>query len=324
MTRFIVYGAGAIGGPLAANLLEAGHDVVAVARGRHYEAMAANGLRVDSPEGSAVVRLAVVDHPSKLDVTAEDVVVLAVKSQDTYDALSALAGLAPATTPIVCVQNGVENERMAARLFANVYGVLVITPGIHLSPGVVVAPSSPLRGVLDIGRYPQGLDSTARELASALESARFSSRAVADIQRWKYAKLLLNLANAAEVVLGRGRGARVVSMAREEAAACFAAAGIDYASDDEIDARRASVVTRKPVDGAEWRASSSFQSVARGAGRVESDYLNGEIVLLGRLAGVPTPVNELLQRLAGEQARQLRQPGALSETELLGLLPPRR
>jgi 2-dehydropantoate 2-reductase len=321
MTRFIVYGAGAIGGPLAASLFEAGHDVVAVARGSHYEAIAADGLRVDTPEGAAVCRVPVADHPSRLEFRADDIVLLAMKSQDTAAALGTLAGLACLSTPIVCVQNGVENERAALRLFPNVYGVLVITPGTYLSPGVVVAPSSPVRGVLDVGRYPHGLDAAAHEIASAFESARYSSRLARDIQRWKYAKLLNNLVNAAEVVLGDDTVGRsgVVARARQEALDCYAAAGIGCASDEDMRARIRNIVTHRPVRGRDWHASSSLQSVTRGAGSVECDYLNGEIVLLGRCFGVPTPVNELLQRLAGDLARQRRQPGALSEPELLEL-----
>ena len=40
-----------------------------------------------------------------------------------------------------------------------------------------------------------------------------------------------------------------------------------------------------------------------GRGSIEADYPNGEIVLLGRLHGVPTPVNAALQQLANEVAR---------------------
>jgi 2-dehydropantoate 2-reductase len=50
---------------------------------------------------------------------------------------------------------------------------------------------------------------------------------------------------------------------------------------------------------------------------VETDWLNGEIVLLGRLHGVPTPVNALLQRLANEAARAGRAPESLPAKEIL-------
>jgi 2-dehydropantoate 2-reductase len=49
---------------------------------------------------------------------------------------------------------------------------------------------------------------------------------------------------------------------------------------------------------------------------VEVDLLNGEIVLLGRLHGVPTPVNELLQRVANDLARRGAPPGSVPVAEL--------
>jgi 2-dehydropantoate 2-reductase len=61
--------------------------------------------------------------------------------------------------------------------------------------------------------------------------------------------------------------------------------------------------------------------LARGTGSIEADYLNGEIVLLGRLHGVDTPVNLLLQRLAAEAAREGRRAGSLPVDELIQMLP---
>jgi 2-dehydropantoate 2-reductase len=49
---------------------------------------------------------------------------------------------------------------------------------------------------------------------------------------------------------------------------------------------------------------------------VEADHLNGEVVLLGRLHGVPTPVNELLQRTANRMARNRVAPGSVPVDEL--------
>ena len=73
---------------------------------------------------------------------------------------------------------------------------------------------------------------------------------------------------------------------------------------------------QQPVAGVSRAGGSSTQSLARGAGSIETDYLNGEIVLLGRLHGVPTPANaffvDLAARLVGERAR----PGALTADDL--------
>ncbi len=56
------------------------------------------------------------------------------------------------------------------------------------------------------------------------------------------------------------------------------------------------------VAGQDRVAGSSWQSLARGTGNIETDFLNGEIVLLGRLHGIPTPANLTLQRLANHLA----------------------
>ena len=62
---------------------------------------------------------------------------------------------------------------------------------------------------------------------------------------------------------------------------------------------------------------STWQSLARGATELETDYLNGEIVLLGRLHGIPTPANELLQQLARGLAATRQRPGAVPATVIL-------
>ncbi len=73
------------------------------------------------------------------------------------------------------------------------------------------------------------------------------------------------------------------------------------------------------IDGVPRRGGSSWQSLNRGTGTIEADYLNGEIALLGRLHGVPTPLNELLQRLANAFARERRPAGSLPFDELVRL-----
>jgi 2-dehydropantoate 2-reductase len=316
--RFVVFGAGAVGGTIGGRLFEHGHDVVLIARGAHGDACRADGLVLRTADGEVVLRVPTVAHPRELAIDGgHDVVVLGMKTQDTPDALHALAAVAPPETPIVCAQNGVANERMALRRFANVQGMCVMLPATHLEPGVVEVSSTPRSGILDVGRYPSGVDDTTEAVAAALEASTFSSHAVADVMRRKYAKLLNNLGNALDAACGAGgRRSPLYGRAREEAKACFAAAGIDVASEDEDRARRGDLLQVKPIAGRPRGGGSSWQSLARGTGRIEADYLNGEIVLLGRLHGVPTPVNELCQRVAGELARAGAPPGSVDIAEL--------
>jgi 2-dehydropantoate 2-reductase len=319
--RLVVYGAGAIGGVLGARCHEHGTEVVLIARGDHLRAIKADGLTVESPDGSVTLQIPAVAAPDEVRFSPGDVVVLAMKSQDTVPALEALRHVAPTGTPIVCAQNGVANERSALRRFPNVYGMCVMCPAAHLEPGVVQASSSPITGLMDVGRWPSGTDEVADTLAAMLSAATFSSVSRHDIARWKWGKLLLNLGNAVEALCGHDPdGVELVERARAEGVACLESAGIEFVGPEEDSTRRDGMLTPRPIAGARRGGGSTWQSLTRSLGSVETDYLTGEIVLLGRLVGVPTPVNELLQELVNDAARRRVPPGSRSADELLGLL----
>jgi 2-dehydropantoate 2-reductase len=106
-------------------------------------------------------------------------------------------------------------------------------------------------------------------------------------------------------------------MVRHEAVAALDAAGIAFVDRDEDRARRGDLLTMEPIDGRPRGGGSSWQSLQRGTGNIEVDYLNGEIVLLGRLHGIATPANEVLQRRAQRAARDGLEPGSVSPDELL-------
>jgi 2-dehydropantoate 2-reductase len=307
-----------VGGRLAQH----GHEVVLIARGDHHDAIRDTGLHLVAPDDETVVlSIPVVSHPAGIDFRDDDVVLLAMKSQHTGKALSALGATAPASVAVVAVQNGVANEPAALRLFEDVYGVCVVCPALHLEPGVVEAHAAPVTGILDVGRYPGGIDARAEAIAAAFRSSTFESVARADIMRWKYGKLLNNLGNAVDALCGPDPDARLLQRrAREEGADCLAAAGIDAVSPEEDSARRGDRF-QWGGDAARSRpGSSSWQSLARATGSIEADYLNGEVVLLGRLYGVPTPVNLLLQRTAARAAREGLAPGSLRVEDLIQMV----
>lgn len=250
--RFIVYGAGGIGGGNAGRLEQAGIDVVAIARGEQLAAMQADGVLLRSPDGDYRSKLEAVGHPSELEWdAANDVVILTMKAQDTRGALVDLAACAPLTTPIVCAQNGVENERLARRIFENVYAMLVVMPATFLEPGVVELHATPKSGLLDAGRYPDGVDDTITEVCAALTKAGIVARPM----RLKYGKLLANLGNALQALCGpddaRGEhGREFMAELQSEALECYRAAGTDYASSEEIGEMRSQAWKLGEIEGA--------------------------------------------------------------------------
>ncbi|WP_326575604.1 NAD(P)-binding domain-containing protein [Streptomyces sp. NBC_00481] len=328
--RYIVIGAGAVGGAIGGRLAQAGHEVVLVARGAHHTALRDHGLRLITPDGAHTHHLPTVTDPAALGhLRPDDVLLLAVKTQDTEPALAAW-GPAPVTgggtaaerLPLVCAQNGVEGQRLALRRFHRVYGVCVWLPATFVEPGVVSAAGTPLTGMLHLGRYPHGTDETAHRIAADLEKSRFEAPVVPDVRRWQYAKLLANLGNALEAVSGPFGGeaaGALYARVRAEGERVLDAAGIAYASAEEQRRTRGDKITLVPLDGVARGGGSSWQSLTRGTGTIEADHLNGEIALLGRLHGVPTPLNDLLRRLANTFARERREAGSLPVGELTRL-----
>jgi 2-dehydropantoate 2-reductase len=318
--RYIIYGAGAIGGGIGGRLFEAGHDVVLICRGEHLAAIRRDGLLLRSPEGDASLPVPAVGHPCEIDLTPDDVVILTMKTQDTERALLDLETAGGGGLPVVCCQNGVENERLAARRFARVYGMVVAMPATFLTPGEVIVEGTPLTGVLHTGRYPGGTDEVVERVCGDISASHMLAEPDPAVMRLKYTKLLSNLGNGLQVVTDARWGdpdfRGLMAELREEAVACYRAAGIDFASEEEYAERVNRHLRIGEVAGQKRGGSSTMQSIMRGHTTVEVDYLNGEIALLGALHGVPTPANGMVRALATRIAADGLRPGHHSFAEL--------
>lgn len=324
--RFIIYGVGAIGGTFAAALAGSGHDVVGVARGAMLEAIKRDGLRFRTPASDSRVSFPCYGAPSAFGFRPDDLIVLAMKSQDTAGALLALREAGVTTQAIACAQNGVANERLALRFFPNVYAMTVMVPGEYTTPGEVICYGEPRHGLLDIGRYPEGRDATIDAIAAAFDAANFAVTKMDDVMRSKYGKLLENIGNVLEAALGPAtRSSEVAALVRAEAEAVYRAAGItDWLVINRGEGRQASLSRAGEVAGAVRDGGSSTQSLRRQTGSIETDYLNGEIVRLGRLHGVATPLNQALVTIGQELIANGAKPGSHTLESLkqrLGLAP---
>ncbi|MBF0280486.1 MAG: ketopantoate reductase family protein [SAR324 cluster bacterium] len=315
--RFIIYGAGGVGGVIGARLFQQGHEVILIARGAHLEKIQSKGLFFERPKESITLKIPAVGHPSEINFQKNDVVLLTMKTQHCLPALEELRDAAGDEIPVICGQNGVNNERMALRRFRRVYGMSVYLPALHLEPGVVQTHTTTLAGILDLGVFPQGTDALVDQVTKILSESNFSSKADPKVMRWKYAKLLLNLRNSLQAACPLDSDTTAVGkLLREEALACYQAAGIDYPDKEEENARRAGLLQNGKINGKSRQGGSSWQSMAKGSGDIEVDYLNGEIVLLGRLHGIPTPANQTLQNIANQLARKKAEAGCIPIDEI--------
>ena len=109
---------------------------------------------------------------------------------------------------------------------------------------------------------------------------------------------------------------RVDGVLRSEGKAVLDAAGIPWRDVGAADPRRDALLRMGEVAGVARSGGSTTQSLARRTGSVETDWLNGEIVLLGRLHGVPTPANDYFLDLSARLVREGQNPGKIPIAEV--------
>ncbi|NYE37188.1 2-dehydropantoate 2-reductase [Nocardioides cavernae] len=319
--RHVVYGAGAVGGVIGGHLHLAGSPVTLVARGEHLAAIRSGGLVLDTGDGRHRIDAPATDTAADVAWTDDTVVLLAVKSHQAAAALADLRAHAPADTPVVCATNGIATETATLRSFARTYALCVMLPASHLEPGVVVASCHPTPAILDVGRIPGGTDAVTAAVSADLRAAGIDSVERDDIMAMKRRKLVLNLGNGVDASFAEGEAAdELAARAQAEGEQVLAAAGVSVVTAEEDRARRGSILQRRP--DLERRGGSTWQSLSRGTGDSEIDYLAGEVVLQGRLLGIPTPVNEAVVAATRALAYAGGAPRSLDAGKVLAALGP--
>ncbi|MEI4486112.1 2-dehydropantoate 2-reductase N-terminal domain-containing protein [Frigidibacter sp. MR17.14] len=317
--RIIILGIGAIGGTVAAALARSGQEVLCIARGEQLAAIRQSGLKLRCPGESFTEALDCVSSPAEIAFRPDDAILLATKTQHSAAALDALRDAGVTDQPVFCLQNGVENERIALRRFPNVHGVLVMMPAQYLIAGEVLAFSAPCHGAFDIGRFPGGCDGADRALAAAMTAANIPSVASEAVMTAKYGKLVMNLGNISEALVGpSGDKAAATRALQDEGRAVLTAAGIAFRED--IDPERRARMKIEEIAGVERLGSSTSQSFARGAASVETDFLNGEIALIARQHGLAAPRNAFACAAAARMVAGRIAPGGLPQDEVAAAL----
>lgn len=318
--RFIIYGAGGIGSIMGGHLARIGHDVILVGRSGHIDAINAHGLSLVTPTGTHRLKIPAVTTPDRIDFRGDDLVFLCVKSQDTEGAMQDLSAVTT-DVPVFCFQNGVRNEEIAAYNFSRVYGVMVRVGAVYLDDGEVTARRDP-PGWYIIGRYPQGIDELAGKVAAELRTAGYFVRTTPDIMPYKWGKLMGNLGNGIGAITN-GDWESIMPMFRavyEESLAIVTEAGIPWISQEQVEQDWPEITA--PLRGSlDVEAhSSTWQSLARRQGSVETDFFNGEIVRLAEKLGKKAPINEKLIYISQEMARNREEPGKYTPAELSAML----
>jgi 2-dehydropantoate 2-reductase len=310
MASVTVMGAGAVGSYYGALLARAGHEVTLVARGSHLDALRERGnVVVREPDGSEwAAPVAALAAPDGRDAS---LAILTTKSHDTPRAARALAAALPPATPVLSLQNGVQNVDRAQALLGQerlVAGLAFV--GLRIAaPGRVerLAEGRVLIGEPGRGRGPLA------EAVHAIVAPAWEVAVSPDIVREQWKKLAWNVGfNALCAVTGATVGE---VLATPETAALARQAMAELAL---LARRRGVALTAGDLDemaaaapGLEDYHPSTAQDLAAGK-RLEREALCGFVVREGALRAVPTPVNRILDALlalAEDRARAARSSG---------------
>jgi 2-dehydropantoate 2-reductase len=318
--RYIIYGAGGIGSIMGGHLGRTGHEAVLIGRPGHVNAVNANGLKLVTPTGTHIVEIPAVTGPEQLEFRPGDVVCLCMKGQDTSEAVKALKGHVD-DIPVCCFQNGVRNEEIVLESFPRVYGVMVRVGAEYLTDGEVVCRRDP-PGWYIIGRYPAQADPFAEEIARGIREAGYFVRVEDDPMPYKWGKLMTNLGNAIGAITNASWAETdfIYKAVAAEAEAVVRKAGIRVVSQQAVAESWPEITA--PLKGQLNTASqsSTWQSLARHQGHVETDFLNGEIVRVAARVGMEAPINQKLVAVAVTMADEGLPPGTYTPAQLAEIL----
>ncbi len=310
--RYIILGAGAIGGYIGGSLAAAGAAVTFVARPNTAAALRAHGLQLTPGPGAATLTL----HPAVTTTLAEalhepaDLIVLAVKAYDTAQALADLRAVTATPPPCLCLQNGVDAEAEVARAFG---------PGYALAGTVTTAVSVPGAGEIVVEKR-RGVGVAlghplSAPVAAALSAAGLNTQTYPAAGPMKWSKLLTNLlGNATSAILDLPVAAifadprlfALEAAAVREALAVMRAYGYGVVDLPGVPVRLLAAAVQLPGalarpllrravgTGRGNKMPSLHIDLHAGKPQTEARWLYGAVAAHGAERGVPTPINAAL------------------------------
>lgn len=295
--RIAVVGVGAIGSYFGGRLAHSGVETHVVARGRRLRAIRHDGLRISGVHGEFAAAPPATDDPA--DIGPCDIVLVCVKSYDTAAVVELLPPLLHATTAVVSLQNGVDNEaKIAARIGPeHVLGGAAFIFASVVEPGVVHdagGPGSLLFGELDGSRSARG-----EALLAVCEQAGIPAELVTDIRVRLWDKFAFICAQAGmtactRLPIGEIRAVPVTwamfGRIVDEVVALGSAEGVDLPGG--TGSKIARFAQALPAGG-----FSSLYDDLVGGRRLELEALHGFVVERSRAHDLPAPMSEAVYAL---------------------------
>ena len=303
--RIAVMGTGAVGGYFGAKLAAAGHEVAFVARGRHLQALCANGLQVTSHNGDLNVKSALcTDNTAKIG--AVDLVLFCVKSYDTEAATEQLKPLVADRTRILSLQNGVDNQDKLARVFnpGQILPAVVYVGAQLTAPGVVTHSNG---GRIIFGEINGGAGASAKLLRQTLSDADIPCEISGEIAHFQWTKLLWNAPFCALSCLARANVNQIVESESLSAIALDCMTEVQTAARARgIELRREQFAEIMTFSRGLGTFKPSMLQDLEGGKPLEYEAFNGIVVQTLRLAGAPAPINQVFYAMLKSLDQRIR------------------
>lgn len=319
--KICVFGAGAIGGHLAARLAEGGAEVSIVARGAHLAAVQADGITVQTPDRMLHHKVAATSDPA--DLGPQDAVLVCVKAPALASVAAAIAPLLRPDTPVAFVLNGIPwwyfqshggalDDRQMPGLdpqdaLRQAVGPRRVVGGVVYSACTVTAPGviqvDNVRSRLVLGEPDGAMTGRMEAIAAPLRAGGFQMDLTPRIRDAIWSKLLMNLCSGPFSVLGQAAPKDIhadpvlvdaVRAVIAEGLAVAAALGCAPTIDVERQIAAGRKMTHRP---------SILQDLDLGR-PMEIDGIFAAPLELARLCGVATPTLDMLVALMKVRARE--------------------
>lgn len=292
--RIGIMGAGALGGYFGGRLAAAGYDFSLIARGAHLAAMQANGLQIKSPLGDLHVQeIVATDDPAHVGVV--DVVMLMVKNYDVEQAARAMAPMLGPDTMVTTFQNGVS----APSILGDIIGADKVVPGVARIPANISAPGvishTAENDLMTFGEVDGMLSDRVQRFHDALAAAGTTPKISEDILHELWSKFIAQAALSSMSALTRldigplrknaaSRDLFLAAMRETEAVGCAVVADLP---EGLVESNWDFLMGFPPTMHA-----SMLDDLLRGK-KIEVGSMSGEVVRLGALHGVATPIHSV-------------------------------
>jgi len=287
-------GAGAVGGYFGGVLANQDEDVVLIARGRHRDAIAENGLEVDSHWGSFTVQARVTADPA--EVGPVDLVLMCTKLYSNSEALPAMKSMVGPDTSILTIQNGVTSGEIIAAHYGQervLQGATYVETAIT-APGHIEQSGSVAR--IEFGETDGSMSDRTGAIRALLDKPGIQVEVVDDVASMLWTKLVsvgaigtvMAAARASlPEVLASPHGESTLRTVMEEIVAVGRSQGVTFAP-RVVDAK----LSAAAKEAEEFKSSLQYDlDVGR---PLELDDLLGAVVRMGRVAGIPVPASAAL------------------------------